>query len=145
MWLRNLTEDIEKLITPPPPHLRHFKPGALLCSHLWLSTEVITRKPSIGVTIINLSARVTERSNRWPWKTIGHLLYADSSFVLHFIAICEFKLDLHSKNGRIRATFILISVTFQMPKLRLKNCLDFCGIPDANTSRLSDDLLHQLF
>ena len=39
----------------------------------------------------------------WPWnltddlqKTIGHLFYATSSFVLHFVAIGEFKLELES-------------------------------------------------
>ena len=33
----------------------------------------------------------------WPWKTIGHLFYATSSFVHHFIAIGEFKLELVQK------------------------------------------------
>ena len=32
----------------------------------------------------------------WPWKTIGHLSYAASSFVHHFIAITECKLELQS-------------------------------------------------
>ena len=34
----------------------------------------------------------------WPWKTIGHLSFAVSSFVQHFIAIGEFKLELQSGN-----------------------------------------------
>ena len=34
----------------------------------------------------------------WPWKTIGHLFYATSSFVHHFVAIGEFKLELQSGN-----------------------------------------------
>ena len=33
-------------------------------------------------------------------KTIGHLFYATSSFVHHFIAICEFKLELQSGNAQ---------------------------------------------
>ena len=37
----------------------------------------------------------------WPWKTIGHLIYATSSFVHHFIAISEFKLELQAGNGWI--------------------------------------------
>ena len=35
----------------------------------------------------------------WPWKTIGHLFYATSSFVHHFVAICVFKLELQSGNA----------------------------------------------
>ena len=30
-------------------------------------------------------------------KTIGHLFYATSSFMHHFVAIGEFKLDLQSR------------------------------------------------
>ena len=33
-----------------------------------------------------------------PKKTIGHLFYATSSFVQHFVAIGEFKLELESGN-----------------------------------------------
>ena len=36
-------------------------------------------------------SRVTLKFDGWPWKTIGHLFYAISSFVHHLIAICEFK------------------------------------------------------
>ena len=36
----------------------------------------------------------------WPWKTIGHLFYAISSFVHHFVAIDEFKLELQSGNAQ---------------------------------------------
>ena len=49
--------------------------------------------------------------NRWPWKTIGHLIHASSSFVQHFAAICEYKLKLWSVNGQIGAPFIVTSVT----------------------------------
>ena len=34
----------------------------------------------------------------WPWKTIGHLSYASSSFVHHFAPIGEFKLEVQSRN-----------------------------------------------
>ena len=36
----------------------------------------------------------------WPRVTIGHLFYAASSFVHHFIAISEFKLELQSGNAK---------------------------------------------
>ena len=35
----------------------------------------------------------------WPWKTIGHLFYATSSFVHHFVGIEEFQLELQSGNA----------------------------------------------
>ena len=38
--------------------------------------------------------------DEWPWKTIGHLFYATSSFMHHFIANGEFKLELQSGNAQ---------------------------------------------
>ena len=45
-------------------------------------------------------SRVTFEFDRWPWKSIGHLFYATSSFVHHFVAIGEFKLQLQSGNAQ---------------------------------------------
>ena len=45
-------------------------------------------------------SRVTLKFDRWPWKIIGHLFYATSSFVHHFVAIGEFKLELQSGNAQ---------------------------------------------
>ena len=45
-------------------------------------------------------SRVTLIFDRWPWKTIGHLFYATSSFGHHFVAIDGFKLELHSGNAQ---------------------------------------------
>ena len=45
-------------------------------------------------------SRVTLQLDVWPWKTIGHLCYATSSFVHHFVAISEFKLELQSGNAQ---------------------------------------------
>ena len=44
--------------------------------------------------------RVTLKFDRWPWKTIGHLFYATSSFLHHFIAISQYKLELQSGNAK---------------------------------------------
>ena len=44
---------------------------------------------------------VTLKFDGWPWKTIGHLVYATLSFVHHFIVIVEFNLELQSGNARI--------------------------------------------
>ena len=43
---------------------------------------------------------VTLKIDIWPWKTIGHLSYAASTFVYHFIANGEFKLELQSGNAQ---------------------------------------------
>ena len=41
---------------------------------------------------------VTLKFDRRPWKTIGHLFYATSSFVHHFVAIGQFELEWQSGN-----------------------------------------------
>ena len=44
--------------------------------------------------------RATLKFYGWPWKIIGHLFYAPLSFVHHFIATDEFKLELQSRNSQ---------------------------------------------
>ena len=61
--------------------------------------------------MVTFSPCVTLDFDRWHWKTIGHLFYAAPSFVHHFAAIGEFKLELRSGNAQIGAKFILTSVT----------------------------------
>ena len=60
----------------------------------------IVRKRPIWVKIGDVLYPVTLKFDGWPWKTIGHLFYATSSFVHHFVAIGEFKLELQSGNGQ---------------------------------------------
>ena len=43
---------------------------------------------------------VTFKFDVWPWKTIGHLFHATSSFVHHFVAIGDFKLEIQSGNAQ---------------------------------------------
>ena len=45
-------------------------------------------------------SRETLQFDVWPWITIGHLSYPTSSFVHHFVAIGEFKLELQSGNAQ---------------------------------------------
>ena len=58
---------------------------------------------------------VTLQFDGWPWKTIGHLFYATSSFVHHFVAIGEFKLELQSGNALFgsESTIFFSCVTLQ--------------------------------
>ena len=62
----------------------------------WIETEVTVEKRSIWVKIGNFLSRVTLKFDGCPLKTIGHLFYLASSFVYHFTAISEFKLELQS-------------------------------------------------
>ena len=59
------------------------------------------------IQIVNFSARVTVKFDGWPCKTIGHLFYATSSFVHHFVAIGEFKLELQSWNAQSGSNWMI--------------------------------------
>ena len=68
--------------------------------HRWIQTGFTVQKRSIRVAIGDMLSRVTLKFDGWPWKTIGQLLYATSSFVQHFVAIGEFILELQSLNAQ---------------------------------------------
>ena len=87
--------------------LYYIKLCASFESHGWVQTGVTVRERSIRVEISVFLSRVTLKFDRWPWKTIGHLSYAASSFVYHFIAIGEFKLELQSGNARFGSKSII--------------------------------------
>ena len=82
------------------PLLCYFKLFASFRSHWWIQTGVTVRKRLIWVKIDAFFSRVTLKFDGWPSKTIGHLFYATSSFVHHFVAIGEFKLELQSGNAQ---------------------------------------------
>ena len=82
------------------PLLCCFKLCASFHSHQWIQTVVTVRKRPILVKIDDFFSRVTLKFDGWPSKTIGHLFYATSSFVQHFVAIGEFKLELQSGNSQ---------------------------------------------
>ena len=50
-----------------------------------------------GSKSTNVFSRVTLQFDVWPWKAIGHLFYATSSFVHHFLAIGEFTQELRKR------------------------------------------------
>ena len=62
--------------------------------------EVKVRKRKIGAKFNDFFIRVTLKFDRWHWKTIGHLFYATSRFMHHFVAIGEWKLELQSGNAQ---------------------------------------------
>ena len=97
VWPWNLTDDLEKNRAPLQCY---FKLCASFRSHRWFKTGDTVRKRPIWVNIDDFFSRVTLQFDVWPWKTIGHLFYSTSSFVLHLVAIGEFKLELQSGNAQ---------------------------------------------
>ena len=85
------------------PFPLYFKLCASFRNHWCIETWVTVRKRPIWVKFDDFQSRVTLKFDRWPWKTIGHLVYANSSFVHHFVAIGEFKLELQSGNTQSRS------------------------------------------
>ena len=69
------------------PLLCCFKLCVSFHSHQWIQTGVTVRKRPILVKIDDFFSRVTLKFNGWPSKAIGHLFYATSTFVHHFIPI----------------------------------------------------------
>ena len=70
-------------------------------------TGVTVQKRSFRVKIIHFLSRVTLKFDGWPWKALGHLVYATLSFVHHFKAISKFKLELQSGNAQFRAKWAI--------------------------------------
>ena len=56
--------------------------------------------PNLGQNWWFFLSHVTLKFDRWPWKTIGHLICTTSSFVHHFVAIGELKLELQFENAQ---------------------------------------------
>ena len=63
-------------------------------------------KCSIWFKIGYILSLVTLKFGRWPCKTIGHPSYGTSSFVLYFVAISVFKLELQSRNDQIGSKLV---------------------------------------
>ena len=82
------------------PLLPYFKLCASFRSHWWIQTGVTVRKRPIWVKFDDFYSCATLKFDGWPSKTIGHLFYATSCFVQHFVAIGEFKLKLQSGNAQ---------------------------------------------
>ena len=85
------------------PLLCCFKLCASFHSHWWIQTGVTVRKRPIWVKIDDFFSRVTLKFDVWPWKTIGHLFYATSISLHHFLAIGQFKLELQSWSPQFRS------------------------------------------
>ena len=99
VWPWNLTNDLEKTIG----HLYYATSSSM--HHLLaigeFKLELQSGNAQFGSkSTIFFFSHVTLQFDVWPWKTIGHLFYATSSFVHHFVAICDLKLELQSGNAQ---------------------------------------------
>ena len=102
--------------------LCYFKLCAAFRTHWWIQTGVTVRKRPIWVKFDVFKSRVTLKFDGWPSKTIGQLFYATSSFVQHFIAIGEFKLELQSGNAQSGSnSAILAPCDLEIWRMILKN------------------------
>ena len=103
--------------------LCYFKLCASFHRHLSFKNGVTVRKRQIWVKISNFLSRVTLKFDGWLWKTIGHLFYAISSFVHHFIAICEIKMKLQSGNTKFwsKSAIFFVPCDLEILQMTLKN------------------------
>ena len=77
-------------------------------SHWWIQPRLKDWQHSIRVKSGDcLLSRVTFKFHAGHWKTIGHLFYATSSFMHHFKAIGEFKLELQSGNAQFESKSVI--------------------------------------
>ena len=85
--------------------------------------KIESRNAQFGSNSTIFLSRVTSTFDGWPWKTIGHLFYATSSFVHHFVGIGEFKLELQSGNPQFgsKSTIFFQPCDLEIWRMTLKN------------------------
>ena len=106
------------------PLLCHYKLCASFHKHRWIKTWVTIRKHQSRVKIGNFWSRVTLKFDRWPWKTIGHLFYATSSFVHHFTSFftVNYNSSYSPKTPNLGQNLqFLIPCHFEIWQMTLKN------------------------
>ena len=84
-------------------------------SHGWIQSGVTVWNAQFGSKSLIFLSCVTLKFHGWLWKTIGHLFCATLSFVHHFKAISELKLELQSGNAQFgwKSAIFLSHVTLK--------------------------------
>ena len=104
------------------PLLYYIKHCTSFETHWWIQTAVTVQKRSIWVKICDFLSCVTLKFDGWPWQTIGHLFYATSSFLNHFKATGEFKLEWQSGNAQFHSkSAIFVPCDLEISQMTLKN------------------------
>ena len=118
------------------PLLCCFQLCASFHSHHWIQTGATVRKRSVWVKIGTFLSPVTLKFHGWPSKTIGHLFNNTLSYVHHFKAIDEFKLELQSGNAQYRSKSAIFLVpcdlriwwmTLKKNRAHLLCCFKLCA------------------
>ena len=97
------------------PLLYYIKLCALFQIHRGIQTGVTVRKRSIRVKVCNFLSCVSSKFYGWLWKTIGHLFCTTSSFMHHFKAMGEFKLELQSGNAQFWSKLMWVREDMMTP------------------------------
>ena len=104
------------------PLLYYIKLCASFETHWWIQTAVTAQKRSTWVKIGDFLSCVTLKFDGWLWQSLEHLFYATSSFVNHFKAISEFKLEWLSGNTQFRSkSVIFVPCDLEISRMTLKN------------------------
>ena len=104
------------------PLLYYIKLCTSFQTHWWIQTAVTVQKRSIWVKFDDFLSCVTLKFDGWHWQTIGHLFYDTSSFVNHFKAIGEFKLEWQSGNAQFHSkSAIFVPCDLEISRMTLKN------------------------
>ena len=100
------------------PLLYYVKICASFQINLWNQTGVTVWQSTIQVKIGKFLSRVTLKSDAWPWKTIRHHFYTMSSFVHHFKAMGEFKLEFPFGNTQFgsKSAILFWNLTIDLEK-----------------------------
>ena len=109
VWPWNLMDDLPSK-KKRLPLLCCFKLCATFHSHQWIQAGVRVRKRPIWFNIDDSFSRVTLKFDEWHWKTIGYLCWATSSFMHHFIIVCEWVTVLK----RLSRVLTSVTLTFDL-------------------------------
>ena len=103
------------------PFLYYIKLCASFQTCWWIQSAVTVQKRSIWVKIGDFLSCVTLKFDGWLWQKLGHLFYATSSFVNHFKAIGEFKLEWQSGNAQFHSkSTIFVPCDLEISQMTLK-------------------------
>ena len=84
---------------------------------------------------------VALKFDRWAKVTIGHIFYANSSFVHHFIATCLFKPELHLETPKLYLEAKICFGLFYLGlwPLTLTFCMGITSVNDNHPWKFHDD------
>ena len=101
----------------------HYRPCASFQKHRWIQKlESQSKIAQFGSKSVIFLSRVTLKFDETLIKKIGHLCYTISSFVHHFTAIGEFKLELQSGDAQFGSkSAIFVPCDLQIWLMTLKN------------------------